>query len=288
MVVGQETNGGGEIIIEKNDCRNLLLNFFSQSFVYFVMKRFLLLILFSLLCNHSFAKIPVEIELRKSNYKFFKIFLTTGYFEAIKINSLSFPITKEVYKDSLNFSEKNVLEVYYSKDGISWAKGANYFDINNTEKKIDIEIRFQKHTDNIDYCELRVFRYYESPAEIEIITEIDKTAGFKLINHSQNIYYGVNAFTYFEWDTFKLTNNVWEDYTFGSLLTSKGKASPFLPGDTMIAQNRDKINATGKFRDMIIFSTSEIPFFYYSLRPDEPPYNNIFDIYEIERFFEVK
>jgi len=263
------------------------------------MKKFLLIILFFLVFNQSSGKTPFEIKLHSEYYKFFKIILTTGYLEAVKINSEDYPFIKEShkdsYKDSVNFSDSNVLEVYYSRDGISWSKAANYFDCKRTEKRIYFEISFHPNEDKLPYCMINVYRYYKGRQEIRVLADWDEkkysVPKYKLINNSNEKFYGINDFNEFWGILYKFNNDKWEVYSVGGRCATSYDGPPLHSGDTVVSKladyrsGYDDVKSSGKFKYVVQLTlTNELCSIFR--RIDNT--TNIYDIYEIEQFFEIK
>lgn len=265
------------------------------------MKKVLLLILFFISYNLSFAKTDLSIlQIWPSDFqmKFYKILLVSDKDTLVKIDSIFLhpkllsgerfiPINK-----NLTLSKKNELQFFYSKDSVSWSKTICTLDTWGDEKNINIQIRYNR----IILTDIDIYRYYKSPDELSMISDWDEKLNgvhkYKIINNSHFTFHSL--FNLFWGNVYKLNNGTWELNSIGGFCGTRGDEPDFFPGNIITSEVADYIGADyyvkekGKYKYQVELTTGDGLDFGHSIPEGNPPYIKSYDIYEIEQFFEIK
>lgn len=277
--------------------KKLILNFILKSSLYFNMKKFLVLILFFTVSEFCFSQTSLPISITLSNdynfYKHFKLFVITKSDTALKINSLSYPISEKSYDDTLEpYDYYNRFEIFYSRDTINWEKETLEFDLNGKEKELYIDVIFHMGKAPPRYVTIK--RSYP-PGNIEITSLwsglIGDSPKYTLINNSNLTFY--SAYNMFWGNTYKFIDNEWIFESVGGIcgMWREVDEPNFKPGDTIISTGANfigedyAVQEKGKYKYVVHLGTGKNSFEWG--RSGNPPYKNIYDIYYLEKEFEI-
>lgn len=259
------------------------------------MKKFLLLILFFSLFDFCLGqtKLPVLVKLNTgyTKYKFYKLVLISKNDTVLIINSNKYPITTKSYLADLSlYNYYNRFEIYYSHDTINWKNDNIEFELSGDGSEIEIYIDFRLSTQSLESITIKkIFITKNIEAEQEWSGLIGDSPKYKLINNSNLTLF--SSFNKFWGNTYKLVNNEWSLESIGGICGLQDDGPVFKPGDTVISKGVDfigedfAVQEKGKYVYIVEMSTSENFFKYFT--KGLPPYKNVFDVYRLEKDFEV-